>query len=293
MSINFCHIVPVPYLNYIKNNKTHLLLAHLIEDNEQYRNFYRNLKEEDPTVFYHMDNSAFEMFKRGTEMYPSDKLIEMGHLVKADSIVLSDYPKQHWMKTVSRAVELIPEFKREGFKTFFCPQSELGKLDDLMKGFEWAINYPYIDYIGVSILACPIAFGVNEQTFGDTGRSESYRLQRYLSRWATFEELDARGLLGEKTLNRFHCLGMTDGPREISLLHNYHKHIFSWDSSAAMWHAINGIAFDQSPTGLVNGKFEEEVDFSHPLDESLDTDVLIKYNMNLIDTMCKGDSYEL
>jgi hypothetical protein len=286
-AINFCHIMPVSYLPFTRQYSTHLLLAHLVEENEQYRNFYVNLKRENPNVFYHLDNSAFEMFKRGAPMYDSDKLIEMGKKVGADSIVMSDYPKQHWSKTVDSAVRLIPEFKKQGFKTFFCPQSELGDVDGLISSFQWAINNGDIDFIGVSILACPIALGVNEVKHGAESRDEAYRMQRYLSRWAIFDQLDKRGLLGSNTSKRFHCLGMTDGPREIALLSKYHQYIFSWDSSSAAWHAINGIDYDNSPTGLRHGKLESEVDFNIAATNSVDVIYRLKYNTSVIDSMCR------
>lgn len=288
--INFCHIAPTSYLPFVRQYKTHLLLAHLVEENEEYRNFYINLKLKNPNVFYHLDNSAFEMFKRGVPMYDSDKLLEMGNLVGADSIVMSDYPKEPWEKTVQSAEKLAPKFKSAGFKTFFCPQSVLGDLDGLIKGFEWALQSDLVDYIGVSILACPIALGINESKHGNGSRDESYRMQRYLSRWAVFEELDRRGLLSHwrwRAERKFHCLGMTDGPKEIALLQKYHDYIFSWDSSTAIWHAINGIEYDSSPTGLRNGKYEEEVDFNIAPPNNFDVIPRLTYNMNLIDDMCR------
>jgi len=288
--INFCHIVPVSYLPLVRSYPVHLLLAHLVEENKEYREFYAQLKRDNPNVVYHLDNSAFEMFKRGVDMYPSDKLIEMGKLVSADSIVMTDYPKHHWMKTTDKAQELAPKFKKAGFKTFFCPQSSLGDLDGLMKGFEWAINNPDVDYIGVSILACPIALGVNETKHSPHQvRDDGYMMQRYLSRWAIFEELKSRGLLGPATRKRFHCLGMTDGPREISLVREYHNHIFSWDSSTAVWHALAGIRYDNSPTGLRFGKFEKEVDFDISLSDKVESQKDINYNMGLVDKLCRGE----
>lgn len=285
--IKFAHIVPTSYLPLVQRYDTHLLLAHLVEEDEAYRNFYINLKKENPHVFYHLDNSAFEMFKRGAPMYDSKKLIQMGKLVGADSIVMSDYPKMEYTMTIDSARHMIPKLKKEGFKTFFCPQSELGDLEGLMKSFEWALNNGDVDYIGVSILACPIALGVNEQKHGDGTRDEAYRLQRYLSRLTIFEELDKRGFLGFRSRDRFHCLGMTEGPKEINLLRSYRKHIFSWDSSSAVWHGINGIKYDSSPTGLLKGKMDKEVDFSIEATTSFDTIGRINYNMSVIDEMCQ------
>lgn len=284
--INFCHIVPNAYLQYVARRPVHLLLAHLIEENEQYRNFYQTLKEINPSVFYHVDNSAFEMYKRGLPMYDSDKLIEMASLVKGDSIVMSDYPKQPGIKTIESAMKLIPKIKEAGFRTFFCPQSQLGDIDDLLQGFKWALNNSLIDYVGVSILSCPIALGVNETRHGDEDRDETYRMQRFLSRWQVFNLLEEEGLL-IKAHKKFHCLGMTDGPREIDLLRRYHNTIFSWDSSSAMWHGIHGIRYDQSPTGLRQGKYEEEVDFDIAKTEDITKIETALYNMRVIDEMCQ------
>ena len=259
--INFCHISPTKYLrDYTARNGAHLILAHLVESDPDYRAFYANL---DDGKYKIMDNSAFEMFKLGRPMYESAKLIDMAKACNANCVVMSDYPKEPSMKTVVAAAQMIPHLKDEGFDTFFCPQSKLGDIEDLITAIGWGLNSPDVDLIGMSILACPIATGVNESTFGDTGRSDAYKMQRFMSRFAVFDILERRGMLTELAHKRFHCLGMTDGPREISLLKKYEDYIFSWDSSAAVWAGLHGILFDGSPTGLINGKFEKEVEFEY------------------------------
>lgn len=280
--INFCHISPTPYLKqYTQDNGAHLILAHLVEEDPQYRDYYANL---DDGKYKIMDNSAFEMFKLGRPMYDSSKLIDMGSQCRADCIVLSDYPKEPAQRTINAAKTLIPSFKDAGFDTFFVPQSAVGDLDDYMWAMEWALKNDEIDLIGLSILGSPIAFGVQEATFdaGVVMRDSAYKMQRYLSRFATLRELESRGLLDDKAQKRFHCLGMVDGPKEIDLLREYHEYIFSWDSSAAVWAGINGIRFDNSPTGLRGGKFEEEVDF-HATIKHNDLDVW--HNINFITKM--------
>lgn len=259
--VNFCHISPTQYLDiYTKDNGAHLLLAHLVEEDPEYCNYYANLKDGKYKI---MDNSAFEMFKLGRPMYESSKLIEMGKLCGADCIVLSDYPKEPASKTIEAAKNLAPQFKAAGFDTFFVPQSEFGDMTDYINAYEWALNNEDIDLIGVSILGAPIACGVNESTFEDGKRDDAYKMQRYLSRLEVFRQLERRNLLNSRAIKRFHCLGMVDGPKEIDLLREYHPYIFSWDSSAAVWAGINGIRFDHSPTGLRYGKFEKEVDFEY------------------------------
>jgi len=266
------------------HNGAHLILAHLVEEDPEYRDFYANL---DDGKYKIMDNSAFEMFKLGRPMYESSKLIEMANLCRADCVVMSDYPKQSASKTIDAAKELAPVYKDAGFDTFFVPQSKLGDLEDYINAYEWALNNNDIDLIGVSILGAPIALGVNESTFQDGGRDDAYKMQRFLSRWEIFHVLKARGLLTDKAMKRFHCLGMVDGPREIALLEQFHDYIFSWDSSAAVWAGLHNIRFDSSPTGLRRGKFEKEVEFNikEQLTAEKLTDVL--YNINIINGMCK------
>jgi hypothetical protein len=259
--INFCHISPTKYLErYTEHNGAHLILAHLVESDPEYRDFYANL---DDGKYKIMDNSAFEMFKLGRPMYDSSKLVDMGKMCNANCIVMSDYPKSHSSVTRKAAEEMIPQLKGEGFDTFFCPQSGLGDIEDLLDAIEWGLDNEDVDLIGMSILACPIALGVNESTFDAGGRSDAYKMQRFMSRFTVFDMLERRGSLNEKALKRFHCLGMVDGPREIRLLSRFEKYIFSWDSSAAVWAGIHGIMFDGSPTGLANGKFEKEVEFGY------------------------------
>jgi len=252
----FCHITPTEYLDLFAHNRSHhLSLAHLIEQDPVYANWYKNNAERNPDSVNIMDNSAFEMYKQGRDMYPAHKLLEMATKVDADYVVLSDYPSQESMHTIEAAYLLAPEIRRNGFGTFFVPQSEVGDLEDLIFAFKWAAESPLIDYVGVSILAVPNAYGVERGN----------KLQRFLSRWWFMNELNKRGVLKHLKARgkKIHFLGMVDGPNEIALVKDYLWAIDTWDSSAAVWAGINDIEFDQSPSGLVDGKYEVEVDFNH------------------------------
>lgn len=273
--IDFCHIMPTAFLNtYANKYKTQLILAHLVEEDEHYRNFFAKYNR---TKI--MDNSAFEMFKTGQPMYPADKLIEMGHKINADYIVMSDYPNEDPSKTIAAAEELAPKFKEAEFGTFFCPQSKIGDLEGLVSAFAWAANSHLVDYIGFSILNIPNAYGVEKNN----------KLQRYLSRLKFVQELDKRGILEQIVNNKkkIHFLGMVDGPNEIELMgyNGYDECIDTWDSSAAVWYGLNGIKFDNSPTGSVNGKFEKEVDFN----EKQGDNTSVRYNLAYIDKLCGGE----
>lgn len=277
--VDFCHIAPTPHLkDFVTLQSKHLLLAHLVEDDRKYAEHY-HWKPED--FMYILDNSAFEMYKQGRPMYPSDKLIEMGNRVKADYIVMSDYPNERGSKTIEAAQQLAPQFKEHGFGTFFVPQSEIGDVEDYIATFAWAASSPLVDYIGVSILGVPNAYGVEKDN----------KLQRYMSRFTMMTELDRRGILKMAHLNnkRIHFLGMVDGPNEIKLCSRFNIH--TWDSSAAIWTGLNGVSFDNSPTGLIDGKFELEVDFNFEARDSRLID-LATANRQYIDQLCKECPHE-
>tara|TARA_R110000765_G_scaffold157296_4_gene260521 strand:+ start:1876 stop:2751 length:876 start_codon:yes stop_codon:yes gene_type:complete len=275
--IDFCHIVPTAFLDrWSTGYNQQLLLAHLVEEDDKYTEFYRQYNG---TKI--LDNSAFEMYKQDREMYPSEKLLEMGTKVNADYIIMSDYPDQDPSVTIKAAETQAPEFKQAGFKTFFCPQAKVGDFEGLVSSFAWAAHSPLVDYIGFSILNIPNAYGVEQNN----------KLQRYLSRMKFVNVLDDEGILEQIKRNgkKIHFLGMVDGPNEIELmrLNGYDNYISTWDSSCAVWYGLNGIKFDSSPSGAVNGKFEEEVDFNI---KTGDTQA-VEYNLTYIDEMCGGDEY--
>ena len=147
----------------ISCRELHLLLAHLVESDPKYTQWYqanrypygkpyglyyddfpddyiRHCPQLNNSAVYILDNSAFEMYKQGREMYPSDKLIEMGLAVNANYIVMSDYPGEHSSKTIEAAIDLAPKFRAESFGTFFVPQSRVGDLEDYITSFSWAAS---------------------------------------------------------------------------------------------------------------------------------------------------------
>lgn len=250
----FCHIAPIPHLELIKGASTHLALAHLVEENEQYANFYADERERGSVVI--LDNSAFEMYKQGRPMYDTSKLVTMAEKVKANYVVMSDYPNDYSQTTIKAAEEMAPKLKELGFGTFFCPQSKIGDAGDLYNCFEWAADSDLVDYIGVSILAIPNAYGVEKKN----------KLQRFVSRYMFMQGLRDSGVLdhAKSKGKKIHMLGMLDGPGEIRLMEPFKEYIDTWDSSAAIWLGLHaGKTFDTSPTGLINGKYEEEVNFNY------------------------------
>jgi len=281
-SKSFCHIAPVKYLQFVKNRPIHLTLAHLVESSPEYVRWYVKEKRANNNMINIMDNSAFEMYKQGKDMYPTEKLIEMGHRIQADYIAMSDYPNEPSDRTKQAAADVAFDIHQAGFGTFFIPQSKIRDIEDLIECFFWGLaHYHLIDYIGFSILAIPNAFGVEKGN----------KLQRMLSRWKFLSILEDRGFfeawldLLPKHRPKLHLLGMTDGPNEIQLLSRWLHYFSSWDSSAAIWCGCNGIEFDNSPTGLVHGKYEVEVDFEWDHDSRTLNDSVVYNNIKHIDNL--------
>ena len=267
----FCHIAPIPHLEIVKGASTHLLLAHLVEQSPEYVDFYLQEQKNGSTLI--LDNSAFEMYKQNRPMYDINNLINMARKVNANYVVMSDYPNDYGSKTIKAAEQLAPQLRAEGFGTFFCPQSKIGDRDDLFNAFEWAADSDHVDYIGVSILAIPNAYAVEKGN----------KLQRFVSRFMFMQELYDCGILSKIKANgkKIHMLGMLDGPGEIRLMNQFSEYINTWDSSAAIWLGLHaGRTFDDSPTGLLHGKYEEEVDFNYRNDKSVLTAII---NKSIID----------
>lgn len=275
--IDFCHIAPTRHLDLVQDRPAHLVLAHLIEEDNNYVDFY---KWEEATII--MDNSAFEMYKQGKPMLAPDKLIDLANkLGNVDYIVMTDYPDQHQDATINAAIDLAPKFREAGYGTFFCPQAKIGDLEGLLSSFAWAANNPdLVDYIGISILNIPNAYSVERDN----------KLQRFNARLKFMYSLKRTGILDRFKANnqKIHMLGMVDGPNEILFMSPFHDYISTWDSSAAIWAGLNLIPFDDSPTGLVNGKFEEEVDFNAKFVDIYAIKAA-RTNMAYIDGLCRND----
>ena len=97
--------------------------------------------------------------------------------------IRDSYPGEPSEKTIEQASIQGPVFKEEGFGTFFVPQGKKGDIDDLLTSFMFASQSPeLIDYIGISILAAPLAYNVEQGN----------NLQRFNSRLRLMHALKER-----------------------------------------------------------------------------------------------------
>ena len=235
-NIKFAHISPVCYMEKAEMfSGCNLVLAHLADVNDKYANFYAKSKK-----YTIMDNGAFEL----GESYDPSKLIELGHKVNAQCIVLPDYPNQEWQKTVDAAILHTPAIKAAGFDVMFVPQALKGDVEGYMKAWRWALFSSNIDLVGLSILGAPNAY------------PEENRL---ITRYKILRELETNCHL-KSFKKKIHMLGMLDTVHEIALCKQFEYAIKSWDSSAAVWAGLNDKRVSQ-----LKSKFETPVDFDFPL----------------------------
>lgn len=253
----FCVIAPTKYLPLYGNvGGAHLSLAHLVDADPEYASFYK----EQATGFQIMDNSAFELL----EPYSPEKLVELGRKCGAQAIVLPDHPFKPWNVTVEAAEKWIPFFKEAGFKTFFVPQSETGDLEGYIKAYDWAVNNPDVDIIGMSILGIPNAIP---------------HIHKAYARVVMAQILKDRGYQFEK---HHHWLGLNSGPAlEIPSLLKMGV-LDTCDSSNPVWMAIIGHRYcPNTDSYLAVNKAKFHVDFNCKMynDEQIHDN--IKHNLRL------------
>jgi len=265
------YITPIEYLECVPKTSTfHLILAHLLGDH-RYVDFYNDRYDAGDYII--LDNSAFE-FKRPIE---ADELIEFikGSGIKVDCVVAPDYPFCKGDKTVDSAKNFIKQIREYGYDydVMAVPQSEEGDVADWLSCYQKLQNIDGITHIGMSILGIPNAF------CSVTGTKDIMVNRLFAAEYIVKNNLNTGSMW-------HHFLGLGQ-PREL-LLQRQIGLIDSNDSSSACWHGINGITYDDSLGGLVNGKIDAPVNFELHCTKT-DKERQMKYimlNINFIKKMC-------
>lgn len=264
----FCPIMPVAYLEeYATQSTTHLVLAHIVDKNPEYADFYRRLSDRGDFII--CDNGAFEL---GGSYNPS-KLVQLGHRCGADAIVLPDYPGSSSLRTREAAIKFAPQIIDEGFRTVFVPQSKIGDLEDWIYAYEWATNNAgIVDIIGMSILGIPNALPNIPRSYARVVLTQLL-IDRKLFNYGMFH----------------HYLGLNAGPNiEVPSLILMNA-LNSCDSSGPVWSALNGHRYNITGDSCmaINKKFLREVDFDYAWQDKKAIQECVQYNLNLTFDMFK------
>lgn len=265
---SFCFIAPVAYLDkYATQSQTHLVLAHLVDTNQQYAEFYYNLALRNRTLPDHekhyiiMDNGAFEL----GESYDPKRLVELGLKCGADALVLPDYPGQPATKTIEAAEKYAPLFKNEGFDTMYVPQSRKGLTNEWIEAYSWGTGNNMIDIIGMSILGIPNALPKIPAAYARVVMTQML-IDRQMFDFSKYH----------------HYLGLNSGPAlELPPLIAMVA-LDSCDSSGPIWSAINGVRYDVSCDSYmpISKKYLREVDFEEKLSKKQWIHDAIKHNID-------------
>ena len=253
----FCIITPTAYLDqYASQSSMHLVLAHLVDTDDKYANFYASRQE-----FKIMDNGAFEL----GESYAPDQLIRLGNHCAADAIVLPDYPFKPGQVTIDAARDLTMEVRNAGFHTMFVPQSEVGEMEDWIDTYKWAATNPAIDIIGMSILGIPNAL---------------QHIPRAYARVVMTQILIDRGIFNFDKYH--HYLGLNAGPNlECPALMKMNA-LDSCDSSNPVWAGICGQMYTTSADSFLSTrKIDKHVDFNYPMNVSEYVHSAIQTNISM------------
>lgn len=257
---SFCFITPTAYVaNFASQSNTHLVLAHLVENDQRYADLYKGFSDAGDLVI--CDNSAYEL----KEPYSPEKLIELGRKCGASVIVLPDYPFQPASKTIEAARKFTPIFKDAGFGTFFVPQSKRGDTADWIEAYEWAATNISIDMIGMSILGIPNAIPWCDPSY---------------ARVVMTQMLIDRGLFNFN--KHHHYLGLNSGPAlEIPSLIRMNA-LNTIDSSGPVWAAILGHEYTSNADSYqMVSKLKMPVLFDYPMTKDPATLERIQHNIHL------------
>jgi len=263
--MKLCIITPTDGLKRfaILSDNIHLVLAHLIGDNE-YTLFYRKRREMGDYII--MDNGAYE-FKKPL---PTDELIMKAELVNANCLVAPDYPYVCYEQTIKSTEDFIKELKKynllDKFHVMAVPQSEENDFDGWLTSYKYFGQNKDIYMIGMSILAIPNAC---KQRVG-TEEIETNRV--YVTKY-----LKENNLVVDK---KHHYLGAGTYLQYIQL----YDIAYSLDTSSPVWHGMHHIRYDYM-NGLQE-KLKSAVDFDARIEKDVEADIY--YNIACLQRWSKG-----
>lgn len=274
-------ICPISELETIAvKSHYHLVLAHMVDSSEIYRNFYRKMAERGDTIT--LDNSDYEFEKLGKPNYSVKELIMFGNFVKATEIMA---PERY--QDSNQTVELFMKFRESvpsEFRVFCTIHGET--FGDLLSCFLRIIDK--VDTVGLS---CRLLYDWKILNFSLEEHTSLYKgINRLLIVNAIIQECLFRKISLKRV--KFHLLGMNH-PLELlfykglNLSLKPYFDLRSLDSSCCYTAGINNVDFEEIQ---VKGyeKPADLLDFYYPLLNSTELrKILILKNINFIHQLIK------
>lgn len=217
-------ITPTKYLEeFATKSRYHLVLAHMVEGNSTYRDFYKSMSERGD--FITLDNSSYEM---GDDIYTANDLIELAHLVGAQEVMApEEYPDGE--ATVKKVEAFMKGFTDKKLSVFATIHGK--DFADAYVCFHKCVGLG-VDTIGFS---CRLDFRIFEQPYNE---HDGDSLQRSNVRMAFIRQVYHRAM-GMKVC--YHLLGLNH-PWEL-LFYRGMNLIRSHDSSGPFQAGYLGSSF--------------------------------------------------
>lgn len=224
--MDFYAIPPNKHLDLMAYGDRYFALAHLYLADVNYRNFFLDIRKNQPGAFITLDNGAAEH-----SLVNENILLDIVAELKPNEVIAPDvlFDKEQTLRNLYYfAVKMVDNGYIKHTKIFGCPQGST-KQEWLECYYIMMIN-PLITTIGLSKIAVPKCWFDVE---GDKQIAQS--------RNECIKELKERELL-QKPL---HLLGMGEHSEFDYYLKNKIKNIRSSDSCYTILAAINNISFEQ------------------------------------------------
>lgn len=218
-------IAPIPLLyKYAIRSKYHMALAHLVLENLDYANFYRERSAAGEYVI--LDNSIIEL----GEAVSIDIILEAAARIKAHEIILPDVYRDGMgtLNAIDRVFHHDAE-KLKGYKLMAVPQGKT--MSDWLYCYKKILrNFPQIDVIGIP-------------------KSTSMFEDDTIGRDNLVQHLYSHGFV--KYDKEYHLLGVHNNPAEI-LVSSRHKWIRGVDTCLPVLCGQLGVSFHPKKGMLID-----------------------------------------
>lgn len=218
-------IVPTKCLStLVKGNKYHLVLAHMVEQSKEYRDFYR--AESDSGSYITLDNSSYEV---GDGVYTVEQLLDFADMVGATEIMAPEtyLDSEDTIRKVGEFSNLV-HLRDEDVRIFGTLHGKT--IDDLYKCHVKFLKFG-VDTIGFS---CRLDVEMHGRL-----RHPHVDMDRALCRVQVVNRL--KELKTPKV--RYHLLGLNH-PYELTFYRDMDNLVSSNDSSCAYVHGREGVSID-------------------------------------------------
>lgn len=241
--MKFYAIPPNKHLDMMDNGDNYFCLAHHFFQDENYKQYFLDLRKKNPRAFITLDNGAAEH-----SLVTEELLLDAVKQLKPSEVIAPDvlFDKQATLANFySFADRMYYDDLLRYTSIFACPQGS--NKSEWMECYREMVSHPFVKCIGLSKIAVPKCWN---NAVGDKMIAKS--------RNECVSELRDQRLLFKPV----HLLGMGEHTEFDFYLENKISNIRSSDSCYTILAALNGISFEEGDTTRIpteNAYFDVEL----------------------------------